>query len=160
MIIHLNNKNLFHFILFKKINIIKRDTHTLKKKFHLYDEDLKKSFEKISKGVPPRANINKIIDFLLHSEILSCNWTKLEIIDEIYKRKIDKTLSFHLNVLYGLGSKGIHLNKKGIISPILFLPLLDYDQFKYMVEVMKVADKEKKFMVHKQNEFINNFFKK
>ncbi|CRG98529.1 conserved Plasmodium protein, unknown function [Plasmodium relictum] len=160
MIIHLNYKNSFLFFLIKKTNIIKRDIYTLKKNFHLYDEDLKSSFEKISKGSPPRAKINQIINFLLHSKILSCNWTKLEIIDEIYKRKIDKTLTFHLNVLYGMGSKGIHLNKKGIISPILFLPLLDYNQFKYIVQVMKVADKERKYKIHTQNEFINNFFKK
>ncbi|SBT70330.1 conserved Plasmodium protein, unknown function, partial [Plasmodium malariae] len=123
-------------------------------------ENLKKSFEKISTGTPPRAKINNILNFLVNSKMLNSNWSKLEIIDELYRRKVDKKLSFHLNVLYGLGSKGIHLNKKGIISPILFLPLLDYHQFQCIVQIMKIADKEKQLGVHEQNEFIENFFKK
>ncbi|SCA48337.1 conserved Plasmodium protein, unknown function [Plasmodium ovale] len=125
----------------------------------LCDDRLKRSFERIATGSPPRAKINSILNFLLHSKMLSSNWSKGEMIDELYKRQIDKKLSFHLNVLYGLGSKGLHMNKKGIVSPVLFYPLMDYDQFRCIVQVMQVADKEKRCGIHEQNEFFCNFFK-
>ncbi|SCM03449.1 conserved Plasmodium protein, unknown function [Plasmodium chabaudi chabaudi] len=124
------------------------------------DENLKKSFEKIAIGNPPRAKINSILNFLIKSKILNTEWSKSQIIDEIYKRRVDKQLSFHLNVLYGLGSKGIHLNKKGIVSPVLFYPLMDYDQFKTIVQVMQVADKERKLGICEEKQFFENLFKK
>ncbi|ANQ06224.1 Uncharacterized protein PCOAH_00006080 [Plasmodium coatneyi] len=142
------------------------------------DEFLKKAFERISMGspspsssssfsssspassvAPPRAKINSVLNFLLCSKILHTKWSKLELIDELYKRKIDKTLSFHLNVLYGLGSKGIHLRRKGIISPVLFQPLLDYSQFVYIVQVMKIADRERQAGTQEQADFVRSFFR-
>ncbi|GAW79221.1 hypothetical protein, conserved [Plasmodium gonderi] len=154
--------------MLKRYELIRRRIVTIKgyskgadKNSPLNDESLKKAFEKISIGSsPPRAKINSILNFLLTSNILNSNWSKLQIIDELYKRKMDKKLLFHLNVLYGLGSKGINLRKKGIISPILFYPLLDYGQFAYIVQVMKIADKEKQLGIHIHEDFIQNFFKK
>ncbi|CAD49134.1 hypothetical protein PFAG_00606 [Plasmodium falciparum Santa Lucia] len=152
---------LFFLLNGKRYNtIIRREQSKEGKNCYIKDEELKKNFEKISKGSPPRAKINNIINFLMRSNILSNTWSKLEIIDEMYKRKIDKELSFHINVLYGMGSKGINLNKKGIIPPILFLPLIDYEQFKYFVKVMQIADREKTYNIHKQQEYLHNFFKK
>lgn len=123
------------------------------------EEELKNCFNKMAIGNPGRVKINRIINFLLSSNLLQAKWTHTEIVDEIYKRKIDKTLLFHLHVLYGLGSKGINLRKKSLVSPILFLPLLDYEQFKYIIQVMKIADKERQCNLHEQNEFLHNFFR-
>ncbi|KJP88385.1 hypothetical protein AK88_02001 [Plasmodium fragile] len=139
------------------------------------DEYLKKAFERISIGspsqssaslssapssvAPPRAKINSVLNFLLSSNLLRTRWSKLEIIDELYKRRVDKKLSFHLNVLYGLGSKGLHLRRKGIISPVLFQPLLDYNQFVYIVQVMKIADRERQAGTQKQADFVRSFFR-
>lgn len=123
------------------------------------DDLLKSHFAKISEGKPPRAKLNKVIVFLTKSDILNTKWTHLEVIDEIYKRRIDNDLLFHLNVLYGLGSKGMHLNKKALVSPTLFLPLLDFDQFRYIVRIIQLADKERKLKLHEQKEHIEKFFK-
>ncbi|CAA9986450.1 conserved Plasmodium protein, unknown function [Plasmodium knowlesi strain H] len=139
------------------------------------EESLKKAFVRISIGspspssasmpspsssvAPPRAKINSVLNFLLSSKILHTKWTKLGIIDELYKRRVDNKLSFHLNVLYGLGSKGLHLRRKGIISPVLFQPLVDYNQFVYIVQVMKIADKERQAGTQEQADFIRSFFR-
>lgn len=151
------------FFMFQKSKLFfstYNEKHTEYKNSLISDELLKKDFEKIAIGNPPRAKINKIINFLIKSNILNKKWTHLEIVDEIYKRKIDKDLLFHLNVLYGLGSKGLHLKKKALISPSLFLPLLDFEQFKYLVKVIQLADKERQLKVHEEKEFIETFFKK
>ncbi|GAB64706.1 hypothetical protein PCYB_031190 [Plasmodium cynomolgi strain B] len=139
------------------------------------DESLKKAFERISVGspspsssslpsppssvAPPRAKINSILNFLLSSNMLYAKWSKLEIIDELYKRRVDNKLLFHLNALYGLGSKGLHLRRKGIISPVLFQPLLDYSQFVYIVQVMKIADRERQAGTQEQADFVRSFFR-
>ncbi|EUD64835.1 hypothetical protein C922_04782 [Plasmodium inui San Antonio 1] len=142
------------------------------------DESLKKAFERVSIGSPtplsaslpsspspsssvspPRAKINSVLNFLLSSKMLHAKWSKLEIIDELYKRKVDKKLSFHLHVLYGLGSKGLHLRRKGIISPVLFQPLLDYSQFVYIVQIMKIADRERLAGTQEQADFVRSFFR-
>lgn len=146
------------------------------------DESLKKAFARVSIGssspsssslssppptsspspsavAPPRAKINSVLNFLLSSNMLQAKWSKLEIIDELYRRRVDKKLSFHLHVLYGLGSKGLHLRRKGIISPVLFQPLLDYSQFAYIVQVMKIADRERQIGTHEQADFVRSFFR-
>ncbi|EDL43653.1 hypothetical protein, conserved [Plasmodium vivax] len=115
------------------------------------DESLKKAFARVS--------IGSVLNFLLSSNMLQAKWSKLEIIDELYRRRVDKKLSFHLHVLYGLGSKGLHLRRKGIISPVLFQPLLDYSQFAYIVQVMKIADRERQIGTHEQADFVRSFFR-
>ncbi|VWU50182.1 conserved protein, unknown function [Hepatocystis sp. ex Piliocolobus tephrosceles] len=125
------------------------------------DLKLQKLFKTVSTGSPPRAKLNSIINVLLYSNILSTMlWSKVDILNELYNRRIDKKLNFHLNVLYGLGSKGINFNKKGIVNPVLFYPLLDYDQFRCIVQVMQVADKEKKYKIHEEHESLEKLFKK